>query len=101
MEKLKLWALREARKDKQWAKKKIKDKQWMKMASTMSKEMLFERLNEPIEKLAKNKVDYLKLRSSAQGKVYGSPTWIDESARKQYKKITGKYPSIKLKKIKY
>ena len=101
MEKLKSWALKEARKDKQWAKKTFKNKQWMKMASNMSKEMLHERLNNPIEKLAKNKIDYIKCRASAQGKAWGSPVWIDELARKKYKKITGKYPSVKLKKRGY
>jgi len=61
--KLLKYCIKEAKKDKLWAKKTIKNKKWLKSASTLSKEMLDKRLHEPVEKIAKDKCDYIKLRS--------------------------------------
>ena len=90
--KLQAYCLSEAKERIVFAKKKVKDKKWLKMASEMSKEMVFENAMIKPEKLAKNICDYLKLRACAKGKYYGANTWIDKSAREKYKKITGKSP---------
>ena len=79
------WALKEARKDKNWAKKTQHNKKWIAGASNMSKEMLQERLTKSIQEIAKEKMDYLILRASGEQNGYV----IDKPARKLYEKITG------------
>lgn len=57
--------LKEAQKNKAWAIKISKDKEWMENASEMSKQMVKERMEKPIEELARNSYDYLKMRAAA------------------------------------
>jgi len=98
MAKIDSYCLREARKDKAWAKRTAKDKAWFKRASDMSKNMLMENLKKSVSTLAREKCSYLKMRACAKGNYYGTPGFIDEPARAMYKKITGKYPSCRIKK---
>lgn len=75
--------LREARKDRKVAQTKMKNKKWVAMASTMSKEMMRERLSKTPKQMAKKHTKYLLLRARSS---------IDPTARKEYKKIVGRYP---------
>ena len=95
MAKLRKFCLREAKKDIAFAKKKLNDKKWQNMASEVSKKMVFDNANTTPQKLAKEHCDYLKYRACAKGRAWGSEVFIDPSARKKYKKITGRLPICK------
>jgi hypothetical protein len=53
----------EALNDKKWAYDKEDDKEWIKNASDVSKKMLDERIKKSVTTLAKEKYDYLEMRS--------------------------------------
>ena len=90
-QKLKNYFLKEAIRDKKFAKEKINDKKWMNMASNCSKEMVIENLKKSKQEIANDKIQYLKLRASARGSLYGVKTYIDKEAREKFKKITGRF----------
>ena len=97
MTKLYTYFLKEARKDKNWAKKVLRDKKWVKKASTASMDMARQYAEQPIERMAIYRMNYLKHRATAKGDNWGSEMWIDKTAREKYKRIVGRYPPGKLK----
>lgn len=80
------WAVEESKKDKEWAKNHEHDKEWKKMASIMSLEMLKKRLNKPVDQLAKEKYDYLKMRAHATSEITGEH--IAPDSLKKWQEIT-------------
>jgi hypothetical protein len=81
--------LEEAKEDKKWAEKTKKDKEWLANASTVSKEMLQERLNKSEDELAMDAYKYLYMRAHAKGNVYGVEQPIDRAALRKWEELGG------------
>ncbi len=80
--------LKEARADKEWAKKKEKEvgREW-KSGSEMSRQMLTDRLDKTADQLAMESYDYLKLRAHAVSKSTNYP--IDKPSKEKWEKLSG------------
>ena len=91
MSKLSKYFLKEAIKDINFAREKLRDKAWMQNACEYSKEMVRKNINADPKTLAKQRADYLRFRARAKGNVWGHDIYIDKEARKQYKDIVGRY----------
>ena len=94
-EKLYNTKLKEAHRNTAWAKKTAEDKKWMRMASEDSKRMLQEILTVPESVRAESSAKYLVLRAKGQSLSWGQKGWIDPTAREEYKKIVGRYPTVR------
>ena len=98
MGKFERWCLSQARKNKAWALKTKKDKHWLSQASDMSKQMLQEYLAKPVEQLAEEECAYRKMRACArERRAFGMNVWIAPDQRNLYKKITGRFPTCRVK----
>lgn len=89
----KVWKhmLDKAKEDKEWAESHeyaANPDDWP--ASTMSIDMLKDRLNTPVEKMAQKAYDYFYHRSHMMTDLRGVPWPLDPAAKKKWEEITGK-----------